>query len=84
MVAKVSSTQDNESGPQKTSIIVRQQVTGNPASVVLKSIPNKPLATPSTSSRSVVLNNGQVLGMSSILFVVFCSLEENIVIIIIE
>ncbi|XP_055307735.1 nucleosome-remodeling factor subunit NURF301 isoform X2 [Sitodiplosis mosellana] len=61
MVSKVSSTQDSDNGMQKTPIDVRQQVTGNPANVIVKSITNKTTTSNTPPTRSVILNNGQVL-----------------------
>lgn len=50
-----------EDGAQKSSIVVRQQVSGGPTNVIVKSVTNKPITNVPTS-RSVVFNNGQVLG----------------------
>lgn len=67
MVAKVSSSQQNDSDAAttqpKTPVVVRQQVGGASANVILKSVASKPVASSTPQSRSVVLNSGhQVLG----------------------
>lgn len=56
------STKEPDTGTQKAPIIIRQQVAGNPANVIVKSVTNKSIAPNNTATRSVVLNNGQVLG----------------------
>lgn len=56
-----------EDGAQKNSIVVRQQVSGGPANVIVKSVTNKSITNVPTS-RSVVFNNGQVLGNFSVFF----------------
>lgn len=71
MVSKVSSTQHNDSDnaantQPKTPIVVRQQVSGTPTNVILKSVASKPVTSSTAQSRSVVLNSGhQVLGKLS-------------------
>lgn len=62
MIPKVSSTQDSDNMMQKTPIVVRQQITGNSANVIVKSVTNKTMTPNTPPTRSVVLNNGQVLG----------------------
>lgn len=73
MVSKVSSTQHNDSDnaanttQPKTPVVVRQQVGGASANVILKSVASKPVASSTPQSRSVVLNSGhQVLGKLSL------------------
>lgn len=62
MVPKVSSsTQEGET--QKNPIIIRQQVAVNSTNVIVKSVTNKSVTSSTPAGRSVVLNNGQVLGM---------------------
>lgn len=54
-------SKDGEGGTQKTPILMRQQVSGAAANVIVKSVAKAGTPTIPTS-RSVVLNNGQVLG----------------------
>lgn len=69
MVSKVSSTQQNDSDnasaattQPKAPVVVRQQVDGTSANVILK-VASKPVASSTPQPRSVVLNSGhQVLG----------------------